>query len=48
MNSNVAVIFRDSELSLFQGKLDYDGMKKLKYLEMCLNESLRLYMPVVR
>lgn len=30
------------------GELNYHGVKRLKYLEMCINESLRLYNPIIR
>ena len=30
---------------MFQENVTYDMLSKMKYLEMCMNETLRLYAP---
>nr|XP_039265290.1 cytochrome P450 3A5-like [Styela clava] len=30
------------------GKFDYEGLSKLKLLDMCINETLRLYIPILK
>nr|XP_039270251.1 cytochrome P450 3A5-like [Styela clava] len=36
------------EMIKTHGKLDYDGINGLKFLDMCINETLRLYTPIIR
>ncbi|XP_077969321.1 cytochrome P450 3A21-like [Styela clava] len=36
------------EMMKVQGKFDYEGVTRLKLLDMCINETLRLYMPILK
>jgi len=40
----VAWLFRN----LLQGGLNYEALKSMKYLMMCINETMRLYPALVR
>nr|XP_039269241.1 cytochrome P450 3A5-like [Styela clava] len=36
------------EMMKVEGKFDYESVTKLKLLDMCINETLRLYMPILK